>query len=144
LGVACRSTAPQPAAPGGISDSVLAATDPCALRLDDIRVAMLGYIHAHDRLPQRLEDLQGFAEPGTQLQFTCPDSGRPYVYIPAGLTLPGKNQRLVLYDALPAHQGHRWAIMLTPPADNRPAVTWIAPLDDAALTAYLRSAPPGP
>ena len=147
LCAACQSTAskPAPAAAaggGGISDSVLAATDPCALRLDDIRVALLGYLHDHDRLPEKIADLQKFAEPGTTLQFTCPASGKPYVYVPAGLTLPGKSQRLVLYDAVPAHEGRRWGVLLGPAADNQPLITWIAPLDEPTLSAYLKSAPP--
>ena len=143
LCAACQSTPskPAPSAAGGISDSVLAATDPCALRLDDIRVAMLGYLSAHDRLPAKIEDLQRFAEPGTTLQFTCPASGKPYVYVPAGLTLPGKSQRLVLYDPLPAHEGRRWGVLLGPPADNQPLITWIAPLDEQTLKTYLDSAP---
>jgi hypothetical protein len=144
LCAACQSTPPKPApvASGGISDSVSAATDPCAQRMDDIRVAMLGYIHAYDRLPEKIADLQKFAEPGTTLQFTCPASGQPYVYVPAGLTLPGKSQRLVLYDAVPAHEGHRWGVLLGPAANNQPLITWIAPLDEPTLSAYLKSTPP--
>jgi hypothetical protein len=147
LCTACQSTPAKPApvpgvAASGISNSVLAATDPCALRMDDIRVAMLQYLHAHDRLPEKIEDLQQFAEPGTQLQFTCPASGKAYVYVPAGLTVPGKDQRLVLYDAAPAHEGQRWSVMLAPPQDGRALITWIAPLDQPTLDSYLRSAAP--
>ena len=76
---ACQSTPakPAPAAGPGVSDSVLAFTDPSALRLDDIRVALLGYWHANGHLPNRIEDLQKYAEVGTQLRFVSPVSGRP-------------------------------------------------------------------
>jgi hypothetical protein len=145
LAAGCQSAAPSPApAPGpGISDSVLAFTDPSALRLDDIRVAMLGYWHANGRLPARIEDLQRYGEVGTHLQFVSPGSGQAYVYVPTGPALPGKSERLVLYDPTPFQPGRFWGILISPTGADQPLITWIKPLDAATLAAYQRSpAPP--
>jgi hypothetical protein len=144
LSPACRSTPVHtpPGAGAGSNDALLAVTDPSAGRLDDLRVALMDYWHAYGRMPGRIEDLRPFAEPGTTLQFTSPASGRPYVYMPAGPTLPGQGLGLVLYDPTPLPDGRRWGVLLARTAPNRPLITTIQLLDGPTLAAYLRSAAP--
>jgi hypothetical protein len=130
------STPPRPAGP-----DVLAGQEPCAARLHDVAGVMLFYYALHKRLPAELEDLRTVADTDQALEFTCPASGRPYVYVPAGLRYPGKDERLVLYDADPAHAGSsRWGILAAPPKGERPAAMWAVQLSEAAMETYLASA----
>lgn len=144
-----ESQSPAPVKPGGPAPStpgevdVLAEKEPCAARLHDVAGVMLLYYALHKRLPARLEELRAVADIDQSLDFTCPASGRPYVYVPAGLRYPGEDERLVLYDAEPAHAGEtRWGILAAPPKGERPAAMWAVQLTEAALNAYLASAAP--
>ena len=86
--------------------------DPCSERMEDIVGTLYLYHVLHQRLPDNLEDLRSVADITVDLNFTCPASGKPYIYNPTGLAAPGGGGlRLILYDATPAHNGHRWAVM---------------------------------
>jgi len=65
---------------------------------------------------------------------TCPVSHRPYIYIPAGVAAsPDSAERVVLYDATPAHGGMRLGIIILPPAGDGPLVAKvIAIMEDKA------------
>ena len=131
------AAAPPPAAQVSIPAAEpedLIAEDPCAARLHDIAGTMLLYYALHKRLPAELDQLHGLAD--VELAFTCPTSGRPYVYVPSGLSYPGKEERLVLHDAAPAHDGARWGILAAPPRGKRPAATWAVRLTDNVFRAY--------
>ena len=39
-------------------------------------------------------------------------SGKPYVYDRAGLSAPGKDKRIILYDAEPSHNGTRYCLLM--------------------------------
>ena len=88
------------------------------------------------------DELRGVADIDQSLEFTCPASGRPYVYVPSGLRFSGKDERLVLYDAEPAHNGGRWGIVAAPPKGDHPAAMWAVPLTEAAFKTYMASAKP--
>jgi hypothetical protein len=125
-----------PAPPGG--PDVLASLEPCAARLQDLAGVMLLYYAVHKQLPVALDELRAVAEFDQELNFTCPASGRPYVYNPAGLRYPGKDERLVLYDADPTHAGGtRWGIVAAPPKGKRPAAMWAVPLTEEVFQTYL-------
>jgi hypothetical protein len=80
--------------------------------MEDIVGTLYLYHVLHQRLPDNLEDLRSVADITVDLNFTCPESGKPYIYNPVGLAGPGSiGLRLILYDATPAHNGHRWAVM---------------------------------
>ncbi len=87
--------------------------DPCADRLHDISGHLLLYYSLERQLPQTLDELRAEADPGVVPPFTCPVSGKLYLYHPKGLQVPGRPGRLVLCDAAPTHSGMRWGIVIT-------------------------------
>src|SRR6266498_1301482 len=74
--------------------------DDCATRLHEIAGALLFYISQNHHLPQRLSELSNV--PGAPTDWTCPVSGQPYVFDPAGLPTADPTLRVVVYDAVPA------------------------------------------
>ena len=112
-----QAAKPAPTASGSASsdDRALISTDPCALRLHDISGALLLYYNTHADLPPTLDIL--IKSPGAQDlgELTCPASGQPYVYFPAGVPVDPPPSRVVLFDATPAHAGKRLAIVIQPP-----------------------------
>ena len=91
--------------------------DPCAERLHDICGHLLLYHSAYKKLPRTL-DVFGSAGGSHVPLLQCPRSGKPYVYDPTGLTLPGRKGRFVLYDPQPSHSGMRWGVLVAVPADG--------------------------
>ena len=89
--------------------------DPCADRLHDVCGDLLFYYAAHRALPPTVAVLQS-AGGGLARPLVCPSSGKPYVYRPKGIVIPGRTGRVVLYDSEPAHAGMRWAVLVTPAA----------------------------
>ena len=95
--------------------------DPCAERLHDICEQFLLYWSVHDELPQRLADLGAIGlSPASPL--VCPTSHRPYVYDRAGMQVPGRQGRLIMYDAEPCHSAARWGILADPARAGEPLV----------------------
>ena len=98
------------------------------MRLHEVCGALLLYYNAHHALPPDVEAIEqipmqlpgaGGIDVG---DMTCPVSHRPYIYIPAGVAAsPDSAERVVLYDATPAHGGMRLGVIILPPAANRPA-----------------------
>jgi hypothetical protein len=143
LAAGCQTAAPEPsatpAAPVANKEHFhtdpAAVSDACADRMQDLCEAMLLYYITNKQLPPTLPELQPYADAGAQLNFTCPTSGDPYVYVPGGLAAPGIHDRLVLYDLRPVHNGHRWAIVMAP---AKPITMYVIPLKDSLLNAYLQ------
>ena len=95
--------------------------DPCGDQMHDIVGALVMYHNLYHHLPEKLEEVQA-ALPGIALKFTCPTSGKPYVYVPAGLETDaisdqrylqtpggiindaGPKKRIILYDPEASHQ----------------------------------------
>ena len=118
LGAACSPSPPVAPATPRAEDSLLILTDPCAVRLGDIADALLMYYSQNRQLPQKLEELQTAAGGKALLDFTCPVTGQPYVYVPTNLNGPGADRRVLVYDAQPNAKGRRWGIVAAP---SRPA-----------------------
>ena len=95
-------------APPGFTGNAMTAIDPCADQIQDLCGALLSYYLVKHKLPAQLAELQQYADTGQVLKFTCPVSGKPYVYVPQGLEAPGQNIRIYIYDAEPVHNGARW------------------------------------
>jgi hypothetical protein len=94
-------------AAGGLND----IDDPCAERLHALAGPLLFYYALHHKTPERVEELADVAGPDPEVQFTCPASGKAYIYNPKGLPRGGgKPGLLVLYDPEPSHSGMRWAL----------------------------------
>lgn len=91
--------------------------DPCAMRLHDIAGPLLLYYRTNNKLPPRLEDLKGF---DSTLQFTCPVSGKPYIYNPDGIPISEPQGWLLVYDAEAIHKGLRWGIVVMEPKPGQP------------------------
>jgi hypothetical protein len=105
------------------------APETCDEQLQDICDALLQYYARKRQLPEKLEDLRPFAIEGRQLRFTCPVSGKPYLYDRGGPTLnqstwltnargqpvqmsqPNTTGQLIIYDAEAVHDGQRWCIV---------------------------------
>ena len=92
--------------------SSAANTDPCAMRLHDVCGPLLLYYATHRALPAKLEQLSQVPGFETVNDFTCPASGKPYVYNPAGIPAPDRTMRVIIYDAVAAHDGTRWGIAI--------------------------------
>ena len=111
-----RSPTPAPTRPAGRRLRLRSATDPCADRLHAICGAMLLYYAVNRRLPADVEELRAIAGPDPDVEFTCPVSGKPYVYNPDGLPRgKGRPGFLVLYDAEGTHSGLRWSVAAEQP-----------------------------
>jgi hypothetical protein len=122
------------------SIDALAATDPCASRMHDIGGDLLFYYLINKKLPEQLDQLKDFADVDRDPNFTCPVSHKPYVYFPAGFTIPGQTRRLILFDADPVHGGKRWGIVMAEPEGKHPAATWVIPIDDQLFRSYTGDA----
>ena len=132
-----QTPAPGPGTPSTPEPAQVVADDPCAARLHEIAGTMLLYYALNKRLPAELDELRAVADFDQALSFTCPASGRPYVYVPSGLRFPGKEERLVLHDAEPSHDGGRWGILAAPPRGKRPAATWAVHLPEDVFAKYV-------
>lgn len=142
---------PQPTRGGGELSGHpddLAGDDACRVRIDAIREPLIVFVLMNKRMPATLEELKA-ADPKSPLDLTCPASGKPYVYVPAGLrdaTATGKaaGRRLVLYDPTPAHRDprnpdkglHRRGIVMNDPAGNKALVVDAVELTEKEFQAY--------
>lgn len=124
--VAAPPVPPPPTAP-------ITATDPCASRLHDIAGGLLLYYARNNRLPERLSDLSEIPGMRQVDDLVCPVSGKPYLYSPGGIIIPGPGPgaRLVVYDPTPAHDGMRWAIRVEEPTDGSPLVARVIALPES-------------
>ena len=111
------------------------ATDPCASRLHDICGHLLLYYAVNKRLPQDLDGLRAGIGSADVPPLTCPVSGRDYLYHTAGLRVPGRSGRLVLYDASPAHSGMRWGIVIVGAGGAGPLSTRVILLPEERIRA---------
>ena len=121
----CRTPAPPPVARG-------VESDPCADRLHDLCGRLLLYYSAHAQLPEHLADLGGVGSDAAA-SLACPVSGKPYLYIPRGLPVPGWPGRLILHDAEPCHSGRRWGILAEPPRSREPLVVRVVRVPETAV-----------
>ncbi len=109
-----------------------ARINPCAERLHDVCGQLLLYHSLHNRLPRTLDELKdtGF---GQMPELTCPVSGKPYIYNPKGLRIPGQPGRVVLYDATPCHSGMRWGILVGDPVRGKALTAKVVLLPDESV-----------
>jgi hypothetical protein len=84
--------------------------DPCADRMHDLVGRMLLYLQLYQQWPPALKDLQT-VDPAPMPPLVCPASGKPYVYNPGGIEIPGRQGRVILYDESPTHAGMRWCVL---------------------------------
>jgi len=114
---------------------------PCATRLHDLGGLLLHYYALNRKLPDRIEDVAPLADMGVEFSAECPQSGRPYEYVPGGLRSSTAGGLLVLYDAVAAHDGLRWGVFLTPPATGQAPATRVILMSDEVFRSYAPAAP---
>jgi hypothetical protein len=127
-------------APVGNTPDQAVDTDPSAQRLDDILGALLLYFRANQGMPPALEDLRTVAGFGSELNLISP-SGQPYGYVPAGLTIPGNNKRLVVYDPAENPNGRRWCILVSALSPGAALTAEVLEIPEAMFREYLASNP---
>jgi hypothetical protein len=116
----------------GAKQIPISNTDPCATRLHDLCGPLLMYYRMHQALPQRLAELKEMPAFGAEVELTCPVSKQPYVYNAFGLPSQDKSERVIIYDATPAHSGFRWAVsIIEPQAANAPLITKVIALPES-------------
>jgi hypothetical protein len=117
------------------------ALDPCASRLHDIAGSLLLYYAAHESLPA---DLSAVKQAGGEAcpPLDCPVSGKPYLYSPMGLEIPGLPGRVVLYDAAACHEGNKWGLVVNQMGPGKPLQAQVLLLPAGAIPAS--PAPSGP
>jgi hypothetical protein len=141
-----QSTEPDgaPRAPSSPSMSIDRAlkSDPCSVRLHEISGAMLTCLAIQGRLPRTLDELQSMQGPGeAALNFTCPTTGEPYVYVPQGLRSPGDPRQIVVHDRSPDPTGLRWVILMQPAKARQAPATWVMRLPESEFRRYQPPAP---
>ena len=126
--IGCRPATPASGAPAGqspdkpvpavkLTAAQQASIDACGDRMQDIAGALMLYYRDHRSLPGRLEDLQSLPIIGTDLQFSCPATGKHFVYVPNGLKSLGHPKRILVYDPDPSDvspAGIRWCVLAPP------------------------------
>lgn len=112
------------------------ATDPCALRLQDIIGQLLAYYALYHQMPAKLEDLKPLADAGMDTTYACPESKEPYVYLGEGVEANGLRDRLMVYDKSAVHHGVRWAITMKPPVAGQIQM-FVIPMNQKLMNAYL-------
>jgi len=125
-----------PARPTMSADQAV-ASDPCAARLQDLSGALLFYIAINKQLPAHLEDLQSMADVDTQLQYTCPVSGKPYLYIQGGLHAPAQPKQIVVADAAPSHNGKRWCVLMGKLEKGHASAMEVLEVPESVFRTYL-------
>ena len=118
--------------------------DPCAEQLHELEGRLLRYYSVRKRLPASLAEIRSAGRTGTEPLFTCPVSGKPYVYRPEGIPLPGDSQRIILYDAEPCHDGGRWAVVIGRDSPSALPKTWVIQVPESTMRALLDQARPAP
>jgi hypothetical protein len=96
-------------------------TDPCAMRLHDLCAPLLLFYARYQQLPTRIDELAQV--PGVSVpELVCPASNEKYVYNPNGPSGRDAGTRIILYDASPAHAGHRLGVEVRDPAPGQALV----------------------
>lgn len=136
------------AEPGGPTE--ISATDECATQLHNICGPLLTYYAIHRRLPSQLDELRTMPGADAPLSFTCPASGKPYVYRPEGVTVvvtvpqkrnenrPDFRGHVILHDPEPLHSGHHWAIAIDEPKANQPFLAKVVAVHPQRLKESMR------
>ena len=115
--------------PEPTSTALIPMLDPCAERLHDIAGTLLLHCAATGELPP---DTAAIKRAGGEAcpPLECPVSREPYVYNPAGLSIPDQSGLLVLYDAKPSHNGKRWGLIVGQAVRNKPLEVRVILLPD--------------
>lgn len=127
-------------ADGSMSLDQALDSDPCAVRMDNIEAALLTYYALYKKMPPNLEAIAPMADVDQPLYFTSPITGAPFGYSKNGLVAPGRSKRIIVYETVPEHPGHRWCIrmqMTAKPTDAQS--TEVVKLSEKDFEHYLKN-----
>jgi hypothetical protein len=162
-GTAGPLSMPPPMQEAKEGDLAVNPNDPCVLNLGAIIENLIIAYGRRHVLPASLDKLGPTSVTGEKISLTCPQTGKPYVYVPQGIHPPPELQPaaplLILYDAEPAHpsvrhfavgndvydlkQTVRYGIVLRPAPAGQPVAMYVVPIDEKLLKAYLTAPQPG-
>lgn len=125
----------------GVNSKDYFDVDSCANRLHSIEGQIIYYYARFHRLPNSLEELRPFADPGESVDYSCPVSHQSYVYVQNGLALGADPKRLIVFDATPVHNGYRWGILLSFPSGRQPLKTDVIPIKEDVMKGYVPAPP---
>jgi hypothetical protein len=148
-----------PAAPGEL---VVNPLDPCVTNLGALVENLILYYSLKNKLPESLGELRDTSVSGVKISLVCPETGKPYVYVPRGIHPPydvmPTASVLILYDAAPAHpivkhiavgkdeydlkQTVRYGIVYKPTKPGEPVSMHVAPIEESLLKMYLNAPQP--
>jgi hypothetical protein len=111
----------------------------CAENLHKIEGLLMMYAAMRGQLPPSLDKLVPLND-GKPLPGVCPLSKKEYVYVAQGMVASGDSRMIVLYDATPAHDGKRQAIVLMPEKDGQAPFLDIAMITDDVLKLFKPAA----
>ena len=103
------------------------------MRLHDISGALLLYYVENGDLPADLSALEKSPSSIPALSAVCPVSGLRYIYEPAGIFIPERNRRIILFDPAPSHAGTRWTVTVDEPQPGMPLVTRVVSLPESVF-----------
>jgi hypothetical protein len=131
----------KPAKPSISIDRAL-NSDPCSVRMHEISGAMLTYVAMNRRMPEKLEELRAVTGVGEgPLEFSCPVTGEPYVYVPGGLRAE-EGRVVVLHDRAADAAGLRWVIQMQAGRGRQTTpATWVTRVTESAFRGYVPLAP---
>jgi hypothetical protein len=110
--------------------------------MHEISGAMLTYLAMNGRMPGKLEELRSVTGLGEgPLEFTCPVTGDPYVYVPNGLRGGEDGRLVVLHDRSPDATGMRWVIQMQPGRGRQAPATWVTRLPEGVFRTYVPVVP---
>ena len=113
------------------AEAPITNTDPCAMRLHDLSGALLAYYAIYYEFPQDLSELTAESMVVQPPPLECPVSGIPYIYDAAGILLPERGSRIIVYDPAPSHSRMRWAITVEEPAYGGLPITKVVALPES-------------
>jgi hypothetical protein len=100
---------------------------PCAEQLQDVLGEFLVYFRLYKELPAQIKDLARVGPISVPL--ACPTTHAPYVYNPAGMTVPNWTGRLILYDSCP-HGGFRRGILVERMTPGQSLLAYVIPISE--------------
>lgn len=116
------------------------AGDSCEIRMHDLCGPLLLYYQLFSEFPESLADLRLLPGFDQIAEFSCPTSGRPYVYKPKGMFNPDGTGGVILYDSVPSHAGLRWAIQVAISEKTGRPTALVVPMTEDVFK-NLRAAP---
>lgn len=100
------------------------------MRLHDLAGMLLLHFATHQQLPATLDEMDSLPGLGGVQADRCPIHAMAYIYQPAGILLPERGERIIVFDAKP-HAHRRWAIRIQEPRAGHPLIAHVVSLPES-------------